>query len=111
VHAYTDSSDKRLKSIDETPTTRVYADRASTETLSNKTIAAAASVTSSSGGIGYETGAGGTVSQSTSKSTGVTLNKITGQITLNGAALAAGGIVSFVLTNSTIAATDQLILN
>ena len=63
------------------------------------------------GSIGYATGAGGTVTQATSKSTGVTLNKITGEITLNGAALAAATIVSFTLTNSTIAATDVMILN
>ena len=62
-------------------------------------------------GVGYATGAGGAVTQATSKSTGVTLNKTTGQITMNGAALAASTIVSFTLTNSTIAATDMLILN
>ncbi|WP_210215042.1 hypothetical protein [Mesorhizobium sp. M4B.F.Ca.ET.089.01.1.1] len=62
-------------------------------------------------GMGYATGAGGTVTQATSKSTGVTLNKITGQVTMNNAALAAGTIVSFVLTNSAIAATDILVLN
>lgn len=61
---------------------------------------------SSSAGIGYSTGAGGTVSQATSKSTGVTLNKICGDITMNGAAFAAGAEVSFVVTNSAVAATD-----
>lgn len=66
---------------------------------------------SGTAGIGYSTGAGGTVTQATNKSTGVTLNKITGEITLSGAALAAATIVSFTLTNSTIAATDVLILN
>ena len=60
---------------------------------------------------GYITGEGGTVTQATSKSTGVTLNKKCGQITLNGAALAANPTVSFTLTNSTIAATDLLVLN
>ncbi len=62
-------------------------------------------------GIGYGTGAGGTVVQATSKATGVTLNKATGQITMNAAALAAATIVSFVLTDSAIAATDILVLN
>lgn len=60
---------------------------------------------------GYITGEGGTVTQATSKSTGVTLNKKCGQITMNGAALAANTTVSFTLTNSTIAATDLLVLN
>lgn len=60
---------------------------------------------------GYITGEGGAVTQATSKATGVTLNKRCGQITLNNAALAAGTSVSFTLTNSTIAATDLLVLN
>lgn len=62
-------------------------------------------------GIGYSTGAGGTVVQATSKATGVTLNKPSGQITMNNAALLAATIVSFVLTDTCIAATDVLILN
>ena len=62
--------------------------------------------TSPTGGIGYATGAGGTVTQATSKSTGVTLNKVSGQITMNAAALGGSTAVGFTLTNSTIAATD-----
>jgi hypothetical protein len=62
--------------------------------------------TSADGGMGYAAGNGGTVTQATSKSTGVTLNKLCGQITMNNAALAAGVRVSFVVTNSTVAATD-----
>lgn len=60
---------------------------------------------------GYITGEGGIVSQSTSKSTGVTLNKRCGQITMDAAALNASTTVSFTLTNSTIAAGDLLVLN
>ena len=60
---------------------------------------------------GYITGDGGTVTQSTSKSTAVTLNKKCGTVTLNNAALAADAIVTFTLTNSTIAATDVVVLN
>lgn len=65
----------------------------------------------SSGLIGYGTGSGGSVTQATSKGTLVTLNKTNGQITTNNAALAAGGIVSFQVTNSTVAATDTIILH
>ncbi len=54
---------------------------------------------------------GGTVAQATSKSTGVTLSKQTGAITMDAANIAAGTIVSFVLTNTLIAATDVLVLN
>lgn len=62
-------------------------------------------------GIGYSNGAGGSVVQGASKATGVTLNKATGQVTLNAAALTAATVVSFVLTNSAIAAGDLLVLN
>jgi hypothetical protein len=61
-------------------------------------------------GIGYITGAGGTVTQLTSKATGVTLSKICGAITLNAAALAANAVVSFTLTNTTIAPDDEVIV-
>jgi hypothetical protein len=63
------------------------------------------------GKVGYAAGAGGTVTQATSKSTGVTLSKQSGQITMNAAALAASTTVSFVLTNTIIEANDVLILN
>lgn len=61
--------------------------------------------------FGYTAAAQGTVTQATSKSTGVTLNKSAGQITMNNAALAAGVAVSFTFTNSLISANDILILN
>ena len=60
---------------------------------------------------GYVSGEGGAVTQATSKSTGVTLSKKCGQITMNGAALAADTTVSFTLTNTTIAATDIIVLH
>ena len=65
----------------------------------------------STGGIGYATGAGGTITQSTNKGTAVTLNKACGQITLNNASLTADTTVSFTFTNSLIAAGDVLVLN
>ena len=61
--------------------------------------------------IGYNASAQGTVTQATSKSTGVTLNKSSGQITMNAASLAAGTTVLFTLTNSTLTAKDVLIVN
>ena len=63
------------------------------------------------GGLGYGAGSGGAVTQATSKSTGVTLNKPSGQITMNGASLAAATNVNFALTNSLIAATDVVVLS
>lgn len=60
----------------------------------------------SSNGIGYVTGTGGTVTQQTNKSTGVTLDKPCGTITMNNAALNAGVSVGFTVTNNKVAATD-----
>lgn len=76
-------------------------------------VSSAASILSSSasGGLGYKTGAGGTVTQITSKATTVVLNTICGQITMNNAALLASTTVAFTLTNSTIAATDVILFN
>ena len=61
--------------------------------------------------FGYGTGAGGTQTQATNKSTTVVLNARCGQITMNAAELAANTAVSFTLTNSSIAATDLIIIN
>lgn len=61
--------------------------------------------------FGYTTGAGGSVTQLTSKSTGVTLNTLSGQITMNNSALGGSVQVGFTLTNSTIAANDTVIVN
>ena len=63
------------------------------------------------GQLGYTAAAQGTVTQATSKSTAVTLNKSAGQITMNNAALGATTNVTFTLNNSYISANDILILN
>ena len=52
---------------------------------------------------------GGTVTQATNKSTGVTLNTESGQITMNNAALADAAEVSFTVTNSKISSTDVVV--
>lgn len=61
--------------------------------------------------LGYGTGAGGTVTQITSKATAVTLNKPTGLITMNNAALAAGATVSFNVNNTSFVAGDTVLAN
>lgn len=66
--------------------------------------------TNPTGGVGYATGAGGAVTQATSRTTGVTLNKVCGQITLVSAAGSATP-ASFTVTNSTVAAGDTIVLN
>ena len=62
-------------------------------------------------GLGFYTGAGGTVTQATSKATGFTLSKMCGTITTAADALAADAIVSATWTNTLIAATDIVIVN
>ena len=54
---------------------------------------------------------GGTVTQATSKSTGVTLNAASGQITMHNASLADGAEVTFTVTNSEVSATDVVVVN
>jgi hypothetical protein len=65
---------------------------------------------SGTAGVGYSTGAGGVVIQGTSRTTGVTINKITGQITLFSAA-GTTAATTFTVTNSTVNTTDVIILN
>lgn len=64
----------------------------------------------SSGQLGYTTAAQGTVTQLTSKSTAVTLNKSAGQITMNNASLATATNATFTLNNSYISSNDTVIL-
>jgi len=67
--------------------------------------------TSSTSSLGYGTGAGGTVTQITSKSTPVTLNKMCGLITTHAASLAGGAAVIFEFNNSLYGNTDTIIAN
>jgi hypothetical protein len=60
--------------------------------------------------IGYSTAAQGAVTQATSKSTAVTLNKSAGQITMNNAALAGSTGVSFTLNNTLLLSNDTIIV-
>jgi len=61
-------------------------------------------------GVGYAAGAGGTVTQGTSRTTGVTLSKRSGAITLFTAA-GTSAYTSFTVTNSLLSATDVIIVN
>jgi hypothetical protein len=76
---------------------------------SSSTITGASVLANGSGGkIGYTggSGAGGTVTQSTSRSTGVTINTAAGQITGNNASLAAQTAVTFTVTNTSCGVND-----
>ena len=83
-------------------------------TTGNQTVAGNKSFTGNvlqtgSGAIGYGTGSGGTVTQITSKATGVTLNKMSGRIVTHDATLSAGAYVAFTFTNSLLQEGDIVI--
>jgi hypothetical protein len=61
--------------------------------------------------LGYTAAAQGSVTQDTSKSTAVTLNKSAGTVTMNGAQLNATTSVNFTLNNSYLSANDAIILS
>ncbi len=61
---------------------------------------------------GFTISDGGTVTQATSITTGVTLNTKSGQITtVTAPSIAAGAEATFTVTNSTVGATDTVIAN
>lgn len=61
--------------------------------------------------IGYATGAGGSVTQLTSKATAVTLNTGCGDIITASDALAAGATVSFTVNNSLLSSSDAIVVH
>lgn len=67
-------------------------------------------VITGSGRIGYGTGSGGAVTQATSRTTGVTINKPNGAITMFTAA-GATTAATFTVTNSIVEATDVVVLS
>lgn len=87
---------------------KITLDGATTRSITHEDLAGSGALKSNAQAIGYTTGAGGAVTQATNKLTGVTLNKASGAITLNGAALASATNVGFTLTNSMIAAADTV---
>jgi len=91
---------------------RMYTNNALRLTMAAATgnISAVGQIVSTGGGVGYATGAGGTVVQATSRTTTVVLNKLCGTITMFSAAQAANALVTFTLTNSFIAATDFVLV-
>ena len=66
---------------------------------------------SATGGVGYATGAGGTVTQITNRSTGVTINTICGKIQTDTTSLAALASAEFTVTNSTVEIGDVVVVS
>lgn len=90
-------------SFSTTNSANVTAERARITSEGNLLITSAAS-------LGYGTGSGGAVTQTTSRTTGVTLDKSAGAITLVSAAGTATW-QTFTVTNANVAATDTIIVN
>lgn len=67
-------------------------------------------VTAANDGVGYGTGAGGTVTQTPSITSAVTLNKPCGQIITDSQTWSSGSSYTFTFNNSLIAETDVLIV-
>lgn len=63
---------------------------------------------SATAGIGYATGAGSSVTQITGITTAVALDGMSGQITTVASTLAAQATAEFVVTNTSVAATDVI---
>ncbi len=61
-------------------------------------------------GVGYTTGLGASVTQATSRTTGVTINAPTGQITMFSAAGSATA-ATFTVTNSSVELNDTIVLS
>lgn len=55
-------------------------------------------------------GSGGSVTQQTSRSTGVLLNSLGGDIVMFSSSVAAGGVSTFTLTNKAILPTDLILI-
>lgn len=60
--------------------------------------------------LGYATGAGSTVTQTTNRSTGVTINALCGSITTDTTSLAAEASAVFVVTNSKVEIGDVVVV-
>jgi len=61
--------------------------------------------------LGYGTGAGSSVTQTTNRSTGVTINALSGTITTDTTSLAAEGSADFIVTNSKVEIGDVVVLS
>ena len=92
-------------SVDNNATIAFSTNAAATERLQIRNDSATV-IAVNSNGLGYGSGSGSSITQTTSKSNPVTINKPTGRITLNSAALAANTTVSFTVNCTQCDAND-----
>lgn len=96
--------------------TQTFSDTLAAAAITATSMAASGALLSSSpsAGIGYATGAGGAVTQLTSRTTGVTVSPnpcVCGTITTHTASLAAEDTADFVVTNSAVAIGDVVVVS
>lgn len=102
VSFYADNTaNPQLKFKDDGGNTRTVADDNNTVVLSNKTFLTK---------TGYDTGAGGTQTQGTSKTTAFTLSKLCGTITFNNSNLAADTTTAGATWTNTFLAAGDIVL-
>ena len=119
THDSTDGHNLVLGDVEDQPNCTIFRDTSGTAMIFNTPsgdaykfgIGNTAYFTIGTTGIGYPSGSGDAVTQGSSKSTGVTINTPTGVITTHGANLATGTEVNFVVTNSSVAITDTVVLS
>jgi|15BtaG_2_1085339.scaffolds.fasta_scaffold00398_12 hypothetical protein len=75
------------------------------------TVAGGVKSTDATAGIGYATGAGSTVTQITSITTGVTINAAAGEIKTVASTLAENAEATFTVTNSAVGLQDTIVLS
>jgi hypothetical protein len=85
-------------------------DPASTAATLAQVFAAGVQSAHPSQGVGYATGAGGTVTQTGTRASAVTINKATGKITTDTTSLANGSSVQFTVNNSALGGNDVVVV-
>lgn len=98
-------TDGTTQTFPSTSATVARTDAAQTFT-GNQTFSGSVLSTSPSAGEGYTTGAGGAVTQLTNRATAVTINTITGAITLVTATAVVGTWISFTVNDSSVGVND-----
>ena len=121
THDSTDGHNLVLGDVEDQPNCTLFRDTSGTAMIFNTPsgdaykfgIGNTAYFTIGTTGIGYPSGSGDAETQGSGsgKATGVTINTPTGVITMDDAALAAGAEVNFVVTNSSVAITDTIVLS
>jgi len=105
-----DNQLRLIKSVLKASLPNITGAMTATQAQLNNVAADVFNVSIQTGSIGYVSGSGGAVTQLTSKSTAVTINTPSGQITTHNSGLIGGAYATFTVNNTTIDATDVIVL-